>query len=83
MKVRVRGGYVLNYRNSLYKSKDILDMTEDEYKQLHLVLDPVKEGTSKKEAVVAEDKVEVPQVAAMDMQANRAILKPTRTRGKK
>ena len=82
IKVKVRGGYEFHYRHNRYKSGEILDMEEGEYKGLAHLFDVVKEPVKE---VVVEPPVKGPEITTEDMefQEHRAILKPTRTRSRK
>jgi hypothetical protein len=82
VKVKVRGGYEFPYRHNLYKSGDVLDMEEGEYRGLAHLFDVVKEPIKE---VVVEAPVKGPEITTEDMelQENRAILKPARTRSRK
>lgn len=92
IKVRVRGGYDFPYRNSLYKSGSEFEMEEGEYRGLAHLFDVVPEPVVQKEVVVEPEPIVVepevePEVETAAMEepevANRAILKPTRTRSRK
>ena len=79
--VKVRGGYDIHYRNSLFKSGSIIDMDDETYRRKHHLLEVVVSEKNKESEAVVEP--EVTAEAVMDMQSHRAIVKPTRTRVKK
>ena len=86
IKVKVRGGYEFAYRHNLYRSGEILEMEEGDYRGLAHLFDVVKEPV--KEVVVeppVKDPEPKPEVVTevVEPQENRAILKPARTRSRK
>ena len=82
IRVKVRGGYEFAYRHNLYRSGEILEMEEGDYKGLAHLFDVVKEPVKE---VAIEVPVKGPEVVTEDveLQENRAILKPVRSRSRK
>ena len=88
IKVKVRGGYEFAYRHNLYRSGEILEMEEGDYKGLAHLFDVVKSPVKEPEIetpVKGPEKESEPEVVTevVEPQENRAILKPARTRSRR